>query len=62
MTPTMPPTAAVVTAEGVETFEQKARLEKLGCDQGLGYFFGRPMRGDELQTLFAADRLADEAR
>ena len=29
-------------AEGVETAEQLAELRELGCDQGQGYFFGRP--------------------
>ncbi len=51
-----------VTAEGIETFEQKARLEMLGCDQGQGYFFARPVSADEAQTLFAAETIAGEAR
>ena len=29
-------------AEGVETQDQLAELRGLGCDQGQGYFFGRP--------------------
>jgi len=51
-----------VTAEGVETFEQKARLEMLGCDGGQGYFFARPVRADAVQALFAPETIADEAR
>jgi len=47
-----------VTAEGIETFEQKARLEMLGCDQGQGYFFARPVRVDEAQALFAPKTIA----
>jgi len=51
-----------VTAEGIETFEQKARLEMLGCDQGQGYFFARPVSADEAWALFAAETIAGEAR
>jgi EAL domain-containing protein (putative c-di-GMP-specific phosphodiesterase class I) len=50
-----------VTAEGIETFEQKARLEALGCDRGQGYFFGRPMSGADAAALLAAEA-AGEAR
>jgi diguanylate cyclase (GGDEF)-like protein len=32
-----------VTAEGIETPGQQARLEELGCDLGQGYLFGRPL-------------------
>jgi diguanylate cyclase (GGDEF)-like protein/PAS domain S-box-containing protein len=32
-----------VTAEGIETSEQLARLEALGCDRGQGYYFARPL-------------------
>jgi len=30
------------TAEGVETAEQLATVEELGCDQAQGYYFGQP--------------------
>jgi EAL domain-containing protein (putative c-di-GMP-specific phosphodiesterase class I) len=33
---------AVVVAEGIETREQLAALQELGCDQGQGYLLGRP--------------------
>ncbi|MGB7921891.1 MAG: EAL domain-containing protein [Pyrinomonadaceae bacterium] len=32
-----------VVAEGVETNEQLAMLRKLGCENGQGYFFSRPL-------------------
>jgi diguanylate cyclase (GGDEF)-like protein len=32
-----------IIAEGVETEEQNRFLKKIGCDQGQGYFYGRPM-------------------
>jgi EAL domain-containing protein (putative c-di-GMP-specific phosphodiesterase class I) len=32
-----------VVAEGVETKEQLALLRKLGCENGQGYFFSRPV-------------------
>jgi EAL domain-containing protein (putative c-di-GMP-specific phosphodiesterase class I) len=31
-----------VTAEGVETERQLARLTEMGCDEAQGYYFGRP--------------------
>ncbi len=37
-----------VVAEGVETEEQLACLKKRGCDYAQGYFFAKPMPGDEL--------------
>jgi diguanylate cyclase (GGDEF)-like protein len=32
-----------VVAEGIETIEQTAMLEPLGCDYGQGFLYGRPM-------------------
>ena len=37
-----------ITAEGVETEAQLAFLRSLGCDEIQGYFFSRPLPGDEL--------------
>ncbi len=35
-------------AEGVETADQRERLQSLGCDVGQGYYFGRPGPADDL--------------
>ena len=36
-----------VVAEGVETVEQAACMENLGCHRLQGYLFGRPIAGAE---------------
>jgi EAL domain-containing protein (putative c-di-GMP-specific phosphodiesterase class I) len=40
-----------VTAEGVETANQAAALQALGCDYGQGYFYGRPVSSDQAGRL-----------
>lgn len=42
-----------VTAEGIETAEQLAQLRTLGCDQGQGYFFSKPLPPDQAEALLA---------
>jgi EAL domain-containing protein (putative c-di-GMP-specific phosphodiesterase class I)/predicted RNase H-like HicB family nuclease len=41
-----------VTAEGVETAGQAAKLQALGCDFGQGFFFGRPAPSEQAGRLF----------
>jgi EAL domain-containing protein (putative c-di-GMP-specific phosphodiesterase class I) len=50
------------TAEGIEERSQWTMLEKLGCDQGQGFVFSRPLKPvdveDLLTTPASASRLA----
>jgi diguanylate cyclase (GGDEF)-like protein len=51
-----------VVAEGIETEEQRRVLLDLGCRQGQGYLFARPMTASAACCLLAeADRLLVEA-
>ncbi len=43
----------VVTAEGVETQEQLAVLNKLGCQRAQGFYLARPMAAADLDQLVA---------
>jgi diguanylate cyclase (GGDEF)-like protein len=43
-----------VTAEGVETGEQLSQLRAVGCDQGQGYYFARPVSADRLPELLSS--------
>jgi len=40
-------------AEGVETEEEALLLQKLGCKNGQGYLFGRPVRAQDLKQRIA---------
>ncbi|MXQ10589.1 sensor domain-containing protein [Microvirga makkahensis] len=42
-----------ITAEGVETKGQAERLRDLGCHNGQGYLFSRPVAGTEVPQLLA---------
>lgn len=37
-----------ITAEGIESEAERATLVAMGCSEGQGYLFGRPMASDEL--------------
>jgi EAL domain-containing protein (putative c-di-GMP-specific phosphodiesterase class I) len=43
-----------VTAEGVETAEQLARLRALECDNGQGYYFSKPADSKTVEALISA--------
>ena len=44
-----------VTAEGVETEDQKEFLAKIGCDELQGYLFSRPLPEEQIAALIAKD-------
>ena len=46
--------ALSVVAEEIETAEQLARLRELGCEQGQGYFFARPMQSEAIDALLSS--------
>jgi len=43
-----------LVAEGVETAEQAARLQSLGCRLAQGFYFSRPVAADEIQRMLQA--------
>ena len=45
-----------VVAEGVETMEQVARLQSLGCEYAQGYYFSVPINAQEATDLLAAEK------
>lgn len=42
-----------VVAEGIESKEQEALLRRLGCDQGQGYRYSRPVTAEAFETILA---------
>jgi diguanylate cyclase (GGDEF)-like protein/PAS domain S-box-containing protein len=40
-----------VTAEGIETIDQMKHLQRLGCDQGQGYLFSKPLPPEAAEEL-----------
>ncbi|HLL16334.1 MAG TPA: EAL domain-containing protein, partial [Pyrinomonadaceae bacterium] len=55
-----------VIAEGVETKEQLAALRKLGCENGQGYFFSKPVNAKAAENLicdtYTVESLVNSAR
>ncbi|AOV07522.1 EAL domain-containing protein [Sporosarcina ureilytica] len=49
-----------VVAEGVETKEQHAFLEKLDCDWVQGYLFSRPVPAKDIQRLLHGERISEQ--
>ncbi|HEY5039687.1 MAG TPA: EAL domain-containing protein, partial [bacterium] len=44
-----------VTAEGIETAEQLAKLRLLNCKEGQGYFFSKPMDEKKMDILLSSN-------
>jgi EAL domain-containing protein (putative c-di-GMP-specific phosphodiesterase class I) len=42
-----------VVAEGVETAEQLRVLETLGCEYAQGFYLGRPMKAEAIESVLA---------
>lgn len=50
-----------VIAEGIETAAQEAYLRSLGCEEGQGYRYGRPMPAGDLERLIGRPAEPDRA-
>jgi EAL domain-containing protein (putative c-di-GMP-specific phosphodiesterase class I) len=45
-----------VIAEGIETEDQRRRVERLGCAYGQGFLFSRPVPGDVAAAFVCGDQ------
>lgn len=50
-----------VTAEGIETGEQRDAVEAIGCEFAQGYFYARPMPSSEVAAHLGALNVAKSA-
>ena len=48
-------------AEGIETVEQLEMLSAMGCDNGQGYLFSRPVEADRIQEMLDAEPAYEDA-
>ena len=46
-----------VTAEGIETAQQRDCLRDLKCDRGQGFYFARPLAAQQLEEYLCGDGL-----
>ena len=46
-----------VTGEGIESQDQLRHLQDLGCHEGQGYYFSRPVTGEAMASLLARTQL-----
>jgi EAL domain-containing protein (putative c-di-GMP-specific phosphodiesterase class I) len=51
-----------ITAEGVESREQLEVLQRAGCTELQGYFFGRPMPAEAVMTVLRDLAHSDSGR
>jgi len=51
-----------IVAEGIESPHQHALLQALGCDQGQGYYYGRPAPAGQVPALCARSLTAKAVR
>jgi EAL domain-containing protein (putative c-di-GMP-specific phosphodiesterase class I) len=50
-----------VIAEGIETSEQLAELKRLGCEDGQGYLFSKPVEAERVAPLMNRRFLKESA-